>query len=170
MFYPHYAQMFIERDEPELDVGSQKAIVRKRFAALAERIVIKDDLKKVKKKNIVYKKIRDLHETDVRERSIEDFLEIWNRWRRFYFDVKDMKAKTKTQITTIENIIEMPEQNKLNLNMLIATTHKAYEKRRFRPNFNAVLSYGLEYYEEFYEEIMADIDRRNYEDEALKWH
>jgi len=93
---------------------------------------------------------------------------MWNYWRNFYCGATPIHPKTKGQLTCIENIIELAYENDLNLNILIGVTHKAFTKRRFNPNFTEVLARGIDYYESLYDQVIADTDRVEYEEEALR--
>lgn len=165
MFYPNYAEIGIIRSEPQT---VDEEVVRKKISYIAERVVTKSFLKgkTIKKKTV--KKIRRLEQTDERRKSLQPFMAKWNYWRQFYFDVGPNKLKTPSQMGAVENIIEMSKENNLNLDVLLACVHKAYCWGKLRPTFTTVLSRGIEFYERHYEDVLADIDKQNYEDEALE--
>jgi hypothetical protein len=125
-------------------------------------------LKTQKKSPKVSEKIRALVEFDQRFKSAKEFLQMSNYWRNFYLDATPIYPKPKGQLTCIENIIEMAYESHLNLNILIGVTHKAFIKRRFNPNFTEVLARGIDYYESLYDQVVADTDRAEYEEEALR--
>lgn len=99
-------------------------------------------------------------------RTVKDFMVQWNYWREFYFDLGPIQPKTKAQLTVIEDAIEFANKNDLKLPILIGAVHKAYLKRNFRPSYNVIVAYGLEYYDRYYDDIISDLDRKEYEDAA----
>lgn len=113
-------------------------------------------------------KIRDMIETEERLRTVKTFLELWNKWRYFYFGLEALTPKTKSQLSMIESAIEFCSSHDFNLNMMIACVHKAHEKRNLRPNFNAVTSYGEELYDRFYDSVLNDIDEVDYRARSMK--
>jgi len=167
MFYPHLAEIDIERDEPAIDPKREARIVSHRNAILAEQIVTKDLIRKRKKTSKVSEKVRALLEFDERFKSARHFMELWNFWREFYFDVGPIHPKNKSQLTCIEKIIEMAGDKKMNLSVLIGATHKAYVWRKVRPGFSETLSKGADHYENYSDQVSADLDRREYEEGAL---
>jgi len=158
MFYPHLAEIKITRDEPN-SVGVVKSV-----SNFATDIVTRDLLKNPKKKSDYKKKLARLLEYDQRYATAKKFMEQWNEWRDFYLDVGPIKPKTRGQLTSIENIIEMAKENDLNLNLLIATTHRAYKRRKFRPGFSAVIADGIDNYELHHDKVIADVERAEREE------
>lgn len=142
----------------------------RRFARIAAQIVQKELLKAVKPKAKASAevKIREMIESEERLRSVKSFLEIWNKWRYFYFSLEPISPKTKGQLSMIEGAIEFCNKNEFNLNMMIACVHKAHEKRTLRPNFSAIKLYGEEFYERFYDAVLTDIDEVEYRERSLK--
>jgi hypothetical protein len=168
-FSPHLAQIQIERREPDqFNIDETTREIRKRNAQLAERIVVEGWLKRPKPKAKANKKLKRVIEFEERLKLTGDFMEIWNHWRHFYFELPAMKIKTPGQITGIENIAKLVEDEGLNLNMLIATTHKAFVWRKVNPNFNQVVFNGLEFYDRFYDEVQKDVDRQEYIEDSLE--
>jgi predicted HTH transcriptional regulator len=168
MFYPHYSEIEITRAEPENVDGELEDIVKERISFIAERVVTSSFLKGKKIKKQTQNKIRKLEERDARKKSLESFMERWNYWRRFYFDIGPNTLKTTSQMGAVENIIKMAKENNLNLDMLIASVHKGYAWGKLRPTFTTVLSKGVDLYDQYYEDVLADIDNRSYEDEAIE--
>jgi len=168
MFFSHLAEIEIERDEPDIDPIKESKIILRRNALLAEKIVARNLLKPRKKNPKVSEKIRALLEFDQRLDSARVFVETWNYWRDFYFDVGPMSPKNKGQLTCIEKIIEMSQENNINLSILIGATHKAYVWRKIRPGFSEALSKGLEHYENLYDDVVSDLDKQEYEMGALR--
>jgi hypothetical protein len=144
--------------------------VARRFSRIAETVVQKSLLKaatSTTRKN-AENKIRDMIETEERLRSVKAFLELWNKWRYFYFGLEAITPRTKGQLTMIESAIEFCSTHDFNLNMMIACVHKAYEKRNLKPNFNAISTYGEEFYDKFYDQVMNDIDEVDYRARSMK--
>lgn len=98
--------------------------------------------------------------------ELSEFLEYWNSWRDFYFDAKPIAIKTKSQLTTCENIVKKIEEQNYNMTLFIACVHKGFQHRKFRPEFTAALHYGDEYYEKFYDAVLGDIQLKEYENNA----
>lgn len=169
MFFPHYAEIEIERREPSGSIELLEKVSKERISLMAERIVLKNSMQK--KKTITTKtkhKIKKLNEFDEIKKSLEGFLVMWNEWREFYLDAGPMRIKTKSQATVIENVMKFVKDNKLDLYIFIGTIHKAFEKRRVNPPFQfAMGDIALENYERLYEDVMSDLDKRKYQDEAL---
>jgi hypothetical protein len=139
---------------------------------LAEKIVfnhaIKNPVKTQKEKKEIEQKIIKINEFyDKREnKQIVDFLTKWNWWRDYYFQLPAVTVKAKSQITMIEHILEFVETNKMNQNILIGCVHRAFKYRKLKPNFNIILFQGLEIYEAYYDDIVADMEREEYESYA----
>lgn len=83
-----------------------------------------------------------------------------------YLNAAPITPKNKAQLTSIERAIEFAKERDLDLNILIAVVHRSSKKRKFRPHFNMIEQHGEELYERFYDEVIADIDRWQYETEA----
>jgi hypothetical protein len=109
------------------------------------------------------KRIEDLIEDEARRKSIVGFMEEWNKWRDFYFDLPPMEPKTKGQLTAIENAIQFADQHQFRISLLIACVMRAYKGSSFRPNFHAIVRRGEELYEMNYDLVLADVDRDDYE-------
>lgn len=107
-------------------------------------------------------------ETEERFKSVRGFMILWNKWRAFYFGLPDIQPKTRGQLTSIENAIEFCNENELSITMMIACVHKAFEKRRLRPSYSVIVSQGEEIYNVFYDLVIADIDRNDYVERAMK--
>lgn len=172
MFSIHLAEVCIPRKEPRQDFDAQRASVEvaRRFSRIAERVVQKALLKSATStsRKSAEDKIRDMIESEERLRTVKSFLELWNKWRYFYFGLEPLNPKNKGQLSMIEGAIEFCELRDLNLNMMIACVHKAHEKRKLRPNFNAITSYGEEFYDRFYDSVLNDIDEVEYRERSMK--
>lgn len=173
MFASHTAQITVVRKEPsqEFDPDTASVVLARRFTELAERIVVGSLLKEPKednRKKRAQKKLADLYEKDERMRGVRDFMNDWNHWRDFYFNLAPMMPKTRGQLTIIENCIEYAKERNMSINMLIACVHKAYEKRKLKPNYNEILINGEDHYERYWDDVMADIDARDMEERAIK--
>ena len=166
MFFPHLSSIQCSRDEPINKISDKRILeLRRKYAELATKIVYEDWLKEPQKKP---QKLKELIEFDQRIRTTESFMNVWNFWRNFYFDLTPITPKNKSQLTCIENIIDMTKKEKLDLNMLIATVHKAHSFSKFMPSFQKVLFKGIEYYEQFYDVVVEDVNRQHYEEESLR--
>ncbi len=169
MFSPHLAQVRVEREEPrEIDLEKAALEVKKRNAKLAEKIVVEGWLKRPKPKKSGVKKLRRQIEFEERVKQHEHFMVLWNKWRDFYFDLPPMKIKSAGQLTAIENIKKMAEQEGIPLTMLLGCAHKAYVWKKRNPNFTNVVFDGLDMYERFYEAVSQDIDRQAYMEDSLE--
>jgi hypothetical protein len=169
MFNPHLADISVARQEPGSDFDAKKAHreVLRQFALIAERAVTKDLLQAPKtkeQKKRAAKRIDDQIENEARRGAVAGFLDEWNRWRKFYFDLDPMEPKSKGQLTRIESAIQFCNEHKYHLPMLIACVMKSYEGGPFRPNFDAIVKRGEELYERNYDAVMADVDRAEYEE------
>lgn len=170
---PHLVEIRIIRKEPGSTFNSKAAarILAEQFSVLAERIIAKGILKKPacpKNRKRAEDKIMDLVETDERLKTVKFFLESWNKWRDFYFDLPALEIKTKSQLTSVENAIAFINEHGLNMQLMIAAVHRAHRHRKFRPNFNTITHLGIECYDEHYDYVMADIDERNYVERASR--
>lgn len=170
---PHLAQVEIARREPDADFDAEKAheILVERFARVAERIVAKGLLHKTptqKEVKLTASRIRKQIEFEARIKSVQFFLDLWNEWREFYFDLPPMTLKNAGQITTVENCIVHAKRHGLHLGMLLGCIHRAYVGRKIRPHFNVILTHGEEIYEEQYDKLEADISERSYLESSMR--
>jgi hypothetical protein len=157
-FYPHRSKLQINREEPTSITIDQV----ERIKMLHERAT---------KKALFAAKTKTVSSGDAkkfRERvfALNEFLKCWNDWRHFYFEAPPVSIKTKSQLTTCENIVQKIKDQNYNMSLFVACVHKAYQKRKFRPEFTACLHQGDEYYEKLYDSVMGDIQLREYEDNA----
>lgn len=170
MFTAHLAEISVTRNEPPGSFDHAKAArqLAQLFKSIAERVVTADLLKKPNKERRANaeQKIRDSIEKEERMKTVKEFMESWNRWRLKYLGLQPTHPKTKGQLTSIERAIEFAASKDLDLNILIAVVHKAFVKRKFRPNFYLVEQQGEELYERYYTDVMADIDRESYEEDS----
>lgn len=111
-------------------------------------------------------KIRQLIEFDERMRNVKEFMNEWNRWRKFYFDLPPTMPKNKAHMTIIENSLTFATENNLNLPILLGTIHKAYQKRKFMPAYTEICAHGLAHYARYSDDVVADLDRAEYEAKA----
>lgn len=170
MFFPHLASIEIGREEPsaDFDVRRAKEIIRRRNSELAEKIVLKDLLKAPKASKKTDEKLRKMIEFDKRLDSTKRFMEKWNYWRYFYFNLAPIYPKNSVHLTCIENIIDISRENNIDLNLLIATVHRAFLTRKFKPSFQIVIAHGLEFYETFYDDVVCDVEKKEYERESIR--
>ena len=149
------SQIEIHREEPS-SIDEKRVI--ERTLNMAEDIVKESWLKDKKSKGSVMR-VRRAYEFDARSKFAIPFLTKWNKWRDFYCNAKPLHIKTNGQLTCIEKIIQMTDEREINLDILIAATHRAYMNGRYNPGFSAVLSNGIEFYEKHHDNVLADIDR-----------
>jgi len=173
MFAAHLSEISIDRKDPGQLFDADKASrqLARKFADLAAKIVQSSSLAAPptpKARRSSEKKIRTLIETEERFKSVQGFMKDWNKWRAFYFDLGEVQPKSRGQLTSIENAVEFCTTGEYNLTMMIACIHKAYTRRTMRPAFNAIVAYGADLYEKFYDEVLADLDRADYEERAMR--
>jgi len=166
MFRAHTSKIDVQRCEPvidDLNAAIQKVLERN--SALTKKIVLNGLIKSPKSKSKVQQKILSLFETDERRKRLTAVIVTWNEWRQFYSDepIPEWTPKTKGQLTCLENIVEMAQQNELNLNIFIACCFKAYEKRYVRLSLQIALSQGLEFYDKWHNQVMYDYERLTYD-------
>lgn len=171
MFVPHLSQIRIDRKEPSKDFNPTTAHIKvaRSLSDLARRIVLKEGLKKKKdpvRQNKALQKVRKLVEFDERHKLTKVFMSAWNHWRLFYFDLAPIEPKTSGQLTVIESCIDYAKERSMDLNILIACIHRAYQKRKFRPNFDEIIKRGEDHYS-LYEDVMSDIEREEYERKSM---
>jgi len=168
MFYPHLSEITIARDEPNIDPKKELKVIQRRNSLVASKVVTKDLLKNPKASKSSRKKLRDGIEFDERLSTTKKFMELWNKWRSFYFDAKPVRVKNKGQLTCIEKIIELARENEMNLSILIASTHKAFTRRKVMPGFTMTLAYGIEHYEQYANAVVDDIDKSESESQSYE--
>lgn len=168
MFFPHFASINTKRQAPGVVTNRMSAKLRERNEDFVTGIVMNSWLRGdfAKSKKSVEKKISDISEIEIRSESARDFMEKWNFWRKFYFDLSPISPKTKSQLTQIEKIVLLSKSEDLRLTMLIGTVHKAFVWRKVNPGFQDILFKGLEYYERFHDIVISDIDSSNYMENA----
>lgn len=173
VFTPNLAQIRITRKDPGPDFDTETATrkLARRTQQFAALIVTKNLLRSVpseSRRKSAEKKIHDMIETEERMKTVRVFMESWNDWRNFYYDLPPMVIKNKSQLSTVESCIDFAYENRMDLSILIACVMKNYEKRNYRPNFNAILTYGEDAYKNLYDQVMADIDLREYEERSTQ--
>lgn len=144
----------------------------RKFADLASEIVAKHfvDTRDVDAKitRKTEKKIKKLADTEERKKRCKPFMEIWNKWRWFYLEMPSLEPKNAQQLSAIENAIAYCEEEQFDLNMMVACIHRSYIWRTVRPAYTSILSHGDECYNQHYGNVLADLDRIEYEDKARK--
>lgn len=171
MFSPHLASIRVDRAEPSKNFDAEKSHleVARRFDALAQKIVLRDNLKKrvdPKRSKKAHEKIKKMVETDERMKFTKNFLKTWNHWREFYFQLPAIEVKTSGQVTLIENAIDFAKEKEMDLNILIACVHRAYQKRKFKPSFQEIITRGEEHYQ-LYDDVIADIEKSEWESKSM---
>jgi len=105
-------------------------------------------------------KMRKEAELAERLKLCRNFVLMWNRWRDFYLNLSAVEPKTSAQVTAIENAIAFAKEHELDINMMIACVHRAFRKRKFRPNYtNLYDDKALDIYDSNYDHVLADTDR-----------
>jgi hypothetical protein len=122
----------------------------------------RDPIKAKKAKN----KIQKMLEFDERLKTAKNFVKCWNDWRAFYLELPPLEVKTKGQLTVIENCIEWAKLRDIDINMLIACVHRAYQKRKFKPGFDEILKRGDEHWQ-LYPDVIADLEKDEAEKRAM---
>lgn len=169
MFYPHRANILANREEPSnLDLKSATDFVMARNSAVAARVIAKAILQPKKITKRVEKKISNAWQLQQGKQDVTPFMIIWNRWRKFYFELPPIAVKTVAQLTQIENILTMAREENLDLSLLIACTHKAFVWRKVNPNFSEVIYAGKDHLGRFREEVLIDIDKAAYQVGAIR--
>jgi hypothetical protein len=137
----------------------------RRFARLTHEIVLREAVKKQDpvRANRAQLKVQKMFEFGERSKLYKEFMKAWNHWRKFYFDMADIEPKTPSQLTMIENCIDYAKTRNMDLNILIACVHRAYQKRKFRPGFGEILIRGEEHYQ-LYDEVMSDLEKAEHEE------
>jgi len=153
MFMPHTSQIEIKRSEPKLNADSVRN-VKKRNSDITLRVILRDLLKRPKNN----KRTLEVNEKDVRLGSLQPFIDEWNRFRLKYGAKFDWRPKTKGQLTCMEKILDICEQNNVKLNVILACCFKAYVFKRHALTLQIVLAYGMDYYDKFAEEVFAEMD------------
>lgn len=162
----------IKRVEPDssYDFVKRTENLNRYFARQAESIVLADVMKNPVKSENKEKRIKELAnliETDERMKTIKSFMESWNIWRDFYFQLGPIQPKQKGQITAIENAIQFCEENQYDLHMMIGCLHFANLKKKFMPTYSAITTYGEEVYK-YYDNVLADLDKSDYQSSSME--
>lgn len=155
MFFPHTSEVEVRRVDTEVITREVMMKVQRRNREIARRVVLKDLLRKPRSNT----RAIAVNERDVRMIAVQPFVSEWNVQQRRYSDrYNEWRPKNKGQLTCIEKILTMCEENDLQLNILLASCFIAYAKRKYPLNVQIVLSYGLEYYAAHSEQVFADMD------------
>lgn len=172
MFAAHLSSISIARSEPDpkYNFAIREEKLEKYFARAAEKIVIGDVIKNPLKSANKEKRIKAIEESiekDERFKTIKSFMESWNFWRGFYFDLPELQPKLKAQLTSIENAILFCEEQEYDLHMMIGCIHFASQKKKFMPAFSAITTYGEEIYK-YYDRVISDIDKSDYQQASME--
>ena len=172
MLYPHITEVSCRRTPVEGDFNLKAAIKRADsfhtfYAKKALFHLLKSSPADSVRAKKAAKKLKSLDVDDARRGALNDFLELWNKWRGFYFpNVRPVTIKSKAQITTIENYMQEIKDKGLDLNIAMACVHRAFVRRKFRPSFND-LRYAEEHMERFAGQVNTDEAVDDYEDRSL---
>lgn len=163
MFFGYTSKIDIQRSEPSNEtyftgsLDKVKKAVEKRNARIAEKVVIKSLIrKKPTEKSKV--KLINAHEKDERIKYLSSFIESWNKWGDYYSDFSHRwEPKNRAQLTAIENILDLCKKEEIDCELFVACVWKSYEKRRFNPNVQSCLAYGLEAYDRYIDSIREEL-------------
>lgn len=168
MFFPHFATINLERKEPKRlksdRVAKIESAIRKRNEEVAIRIVNQASMNGDNKQSPVKlaKKIKTKRKFLQGQEELQDFMEIWNRWRYFYFALSPIVPRTSSQITQIKNAIAFADVQNIKMNMMVACLHKEFVWRKFNPNFYHLERDGLDFYQKHYDEVLQDVEQDSY--------
>lgn len=157
------------RAEPQgIDLEAEIRRAKKRNTAIAEKVVFRFlmDKKKIRETQ-ANKAIQKENEFDVRLRSVSEFMSLWNRWRAFYLGLGSIQPKTSSQLTAIENAIDIANANSFKLTVFIAAIHREFKRRNVNPGFHDLVRFGEEHYHKHFNGVIADLDDVSYQEEAL---
>jgi len=163
MFVSITAKINIRRSEPDLkEVEKEVLRVEKRNRVFANNAILKDLLKKPKKK-APPKRAVDMWEADYRLRELMPYLEVWNKWKHFYTGSERLWApKNKSHMTCLENVIKHCDEVGVEFDFYIACAFKAFERRKSPLSVTHVLAFGDEWYNKFIDDVNYDIDQTEY--------
>ena len=169
MFVAHKAQINIYRDEPEeIDLAGAKARVAKRNEKITAKALF-DHFRSKKPTRAAAVRLTKAHEFETRTESIGPFLEIWNEFRNLNGKESEWRPKTAGQVTMIENIIDMVENEGLDLRIFIGCAFKHISWSGRTPAFTQMLSRGLDFYDAHYDEVSVDLDIDEYMESASEY-
>jgi len=151
MFLPYQSEVNVSRKECCGNIDK----VLKRNHAIAKRVMINDLLKKPRSN----KRVINEHEKILRIEVIKPFLEEWNALRYEYTEsIKDWLPVTKSQITVIEKIIKLCDDNYISLNVFLCCAFMSWKNNPEKLSINMVLAHGLEYYDRYSDQVFARMD------------
>lgn len=111
------------------------------------------------------KKIAKEWEREKRLEAIQPFVEEFNRFREFYVGItNEWTPKTDAQITCIENVMQLCEEEDIDLGLLVGSSFKALEWKPATPSIQQIQSSGLDKYYQYNEEVLLDIDNQRLEE------
>lgn len=173
MFCSHLSIIKLNRNEPSgLNIEKESAKIQRLFARMAESIVVRNILAAPKDpKELARTKARMKRQAEFDERlkMSKNFLELWDKWRDFYFSLPPYTPKLASQLTAIESAIKFCEEFEMDLNMMIGCLHRSFLKRSFKPGFSHLYDEkALEVYDNFYDLVIADLDRQEREETSLR--
>lgn len=119
-------------------------------------------------KNKVNFSLHKKEEFEIRVKEIKPFVDSWNRWRGFYFDIPNpVVIKTPSQLSMAENALKFLKENNRNPDIAIACLFKLYKMRKYKllPNFSALKTMP-DIYEELYDGALADIEEMIYKEQV----
>lgn len=166
MFVPGTACIRVKRKEPEIrSLAHAREIAKRRNSLVAEKAITIARLNK-KPNAKSRERIAKAWEKDKRLDYVQPFIIEFNRWREFYMeDTSEWLPKNSSQITCIENIIELCQEKNIDIGLLIGCSFKSLAWKPAAPLVTQILSRGLENYERYIDDVLCDLDeRQNMED------
>jgi hypothetical protein len=165
MFAPHYAKIRIKRSEPSVEeILKAKRIMPNRVKRLAMAAVQKDLLSQEKTSGQIKraeKKFQNMIDFDERKLALRNFILSFNKWRNFFCDREgEWRPKTTGQLTQIEKVVTLVQDEGIDADVFIACCFKAISWRKTNnvPGFSNMYANGLEWYQAHVEDVMAEID------------
>ena len=173
MFRQHQSEILIARTEPKITDIEKEILKARHFLATVAFRAVKEHLLSSRPINVkkVSKKLERDNAFDEGVKELEPFLNIWNKWRSFYFPqiAHVVTLKTPSQLGLARNALAFINENNLNCDIAVAALFKSYSKRKrvtTLPNFGAIKAFGLEVYDQFYDSVVGDIESKIYEEQA----
>lgn len=169
MFFPHFSEIQIPRQEPKgLDLKAARARHDEFARRLVTRIIVKslpqlsNAEEQAKSKEKRRKRESFLFEVELQK----DFLKSWNFWRNFYFDAESVTIKNASQLTVVKSIKNLCRDKGMDFHILIGCTHKAYSRYNRRPSFQNCRGGAEDFYANFKDHVEGELERLEYEESA----
>lgn len=169
MFEPHSAQINIVREEPkDLDVVVAAQKVRMRNRNITEIVYFKAKLKtRPKDAQTARAKVLKAWDNDSRLVALTPFFESWSRWRNYYHPsendfVYSYRPTSGSPLSLAERIIHEVGEQGLDLDLVIACGHKAFQKSKIPCRLSMLASQWQEFYDRHASAVRVDLDEDEY--------